>query len=84
MITPADWKPGYTERAQEFWAAYQTAHDTSALVGHTAGVDPASGRVWIGETAEDVLDQLEMEGVETPLYFIRIGFDHYFRKGGRR
>lgn len=78
------WRPEYTTRAQELWVEYQQHHDVSKHTGDTAGIDPVSGRIWIGESAEDILAQLEGEGLETPLYFVRIGFDYYFRKGGHR
>ena len=76
------WTPDHTTRARQFWDTYQKNHDLTALTGHTAGIDPENGRVWVGETAEDILAQLEAEGLRTPLYFVRIGFDHYFRRGG--
>jgi hypothetical protein len=84
MATVADWKPGYTERAQEVWAEYQRTHDVADQKGRAAGVDPVSGRVWIGDDAEDIHAQLQTEKLDIPLYFVRIGYDYYYRKGGRR
>jgi hypothetical protein len=48
------------------------------------GIDPASGRVWIGEAATDIWKQQEAEGIDVPLYYVRIGSDYYVRKGGRK
>ena len=79
-----EWTAEHTRRAEAIWDAYQREHDLSELVDQTAGIDPATGRVWLGEAAEVILDQQEDEGVEAPLLFVRIGRDHYFRKGGRR
>jgi hypothetical protein len=82
-MTAATWTPEYTARAERAWEEYQESHDLTTLHGQTAGVDPLSGRVWIGEDAEEILDRLESEGLDTPLYFVRIGHDYYFRKGRR-
>jgi hypothetical protein len=79
----ATWTPTDTQRAEQIWATYQQAHDTSALTGQTAGIDPASERVWIGESAQDVVQKMQADGVDHPLYFVRIGYDYYERKGGR-
>ena len=77
-----DWTETETKRAQDVWAVYQRKHDVSDRIGQTAGIDPASGRVWFGESAKDIVAQMEDEGVTTPLYFTRVGSDHYLRKGG--
>ena len=75
------WKPEYTERARELWRAYQRQHDLSGLRGQVAAVDPESGRVWIGESATDALDRMNADGVDTPVWFVRMGFDHYVTRG---
>ena len=78
------WKEADTIRACQFWADYQKAHDVSARHGQAVGIDPVSGRVWFGETALDVSDQARAEGIAGPLYIVRVGYDYYQRKGGRR
>ena len=69
-------------RALQVWAEYQQHHDVSGRKGQTAGIDPSTGRVWFGESIVDIVQQMESEGVFTPLYYVRVGYDHYFRKGG--
>lgn len=78
------WTESDTERALGFWAAYQRQHDVSDRIGQTAGVDPSSGRIWFGASAKAIVAQLEAEGVMAPLYFVRVGADHYLRKGKHR
>lgn len=73
-----------TDHARAIWARYEREHDLSDQQGSTAGVDPDTERVWIGDSIEDVLEQMRSEGESKPLYFIRIGSDAYFRKGGHR
>lgn len=80
----ATWTPEDTARAEQFWAAYQREHDLSGLTGQTAGIDPVSGRVWIGESIPDVVKKSAEEGITRPLLFVRIGYDYYYRKGWRR
>ena len=71
-------------RAQQIWAEYQHTHDISDLKGQAVGIDPVSGRIWFGESIVDISEQLRAEGIEIPLYFVRAGYDYYYRKGGRR
>jgi hypothetical protein len=82
--TSNHWTQADTSRAIEIWAEYQRRHDVSAMFGQTVGIDPASGRVWIGEAATDIWKQQEAEGIDVPLYYVRIGSDYYVRKGGRK
>jgi hypothetical protein len=84
MLTEKTWTPEHTKRAQEIWARYQQEHDVTGLKGQTAGIDPLSGRVWIGDSMLDVVGQLDAEGIRIPLYFVRVGFDYYWRKGGHQ
>jgi hypothetical protein len=83
-MSTALWPEAETVRARELWEAYQRDHDVSAHLGQAVGIDPASGRVWFGESAQDIVLQLDTEGIATPLYFLRVGSDYYQRKGGRR
>lgn len=79
------WSEADTARALEFWEEHQRTHDLSDRLGQVAGIDPVSGRVWFGESAKDIVRQMEdAEGQSTPFYAIRVGRDHYVRKGGRR
>ena len=77
------WKTETAERAREFWQAYQRQHDVSDLRGQVAAVDPESGRVWIGPYAIDALDKMNADGVDTPVWFVRVGYDYYVTKGRR-
>jgi hypothetical protein len=83
-MTVDDWTDADTQKARQFWAEYQRQHDVSDQIGQTAGIDPASGRIWFGASARDIVAQMDAAGVATPLYFVRIGFDHYLRKGRNR
>jgi hypothetical protein len=56
----------------------------SELQDKAAAIEPQSGRVWIGESALNLRDQMRADGVDAPVYLIRVGSDHYLRKGGRR
>lgn len=71
-------------RAQQIWAEYQKEHDVTDRKGQAAGIDPSNGRVWFGESIVDISQQREREGSEGPLFFIRVGFNYFYRKGGRR
>jgi hypothetical protein len=73
-----------TERAREIWHEYQLTHDVSAVVGQTAGIDPDSGEVFCGTDAKDIVSKLLAAGTHRPLFFVRIGSDHYIEKRGRR
>jgi hypothetical protein len=78
------WTEADTAKASEVWAEYQRQHDVSARIGQAVGIDPVSGRVWFGESAKDIVLNLEAEGIHAPLFFLRVGQDYYGRKGGRR
>ena len=83
-MSATTWNEADTARAIQFWQEYQKNHDVTNRVGETAGIDPVSGRVWFGESAQDIGDQMEAEGVTAPFYAVRVGSDFYLRKGGRR
>ncbi len=72
------------ERARELWTEYQKSHNVTDKIGQTVGIDPTTGRVWFGRRAIDIADQLDAEGIDRPLYFVRVGYDYYERKGGHR
>ena len=77
------WTEADSLKAKQIWNAYHQQHDLSQRVGQTAGIDPASGRIWFGESIQDVVAQRDAEGLQSPLFFERVGSDTYFRKGRR-
>jgi hypothetical protein len=83
-MTLADWTESDTAKAEQAWAEYQMRHDLTGLTGKTAGIDPDTRRVWIGESIQDVLSKRDADGFNSPLFFERIGSATYYRKGGRR
>jgi hypothetical protein len=82
-MTAPNGRPVDLERAKQIWAEYQKQHDVSDRVGQTAGIDPVSGRVWFGESALDIWQQKQAEGIDAPCYYVRVGKDYYLRKGKR-
>ncbi|HZT41377.1 MAG TPA: hypothetical protein VFA07_04280 [Chthonomonadaceae bacterium] len=77
------WKPEYTAQAIEIWEAYQQQHDLSSQRGKVAAIDPESKRVWIGDTGVDIAEQMKAEGVEVPVYLVRVDSNHFIQKGCR-
>lgn len=80
----ANWTQADTQRAHEIWADYIAHHNLSDRMGQTAGIDPVSGRIWFGQSAADIVKQMDAAAASVPLYFIRVGQETYLRKGGRR
>jgi len=70
--------------ARQVWEDFQREHDLSGRQGQTAGIEPASARIWFGGSIEQVIQQRDADGCEAPLYFVRVGAPAYYRKGGRR
>lgn len=70
-----------TDRARQLWEENQEQHDLTGRRGQTAGIDPVSGRIWIGESMRDVINQRNAAGIGAPLYFVRIGSPAYYRRG---
>ncbi len=83
MAAPT-WTESDTAKAEQIWSEYQERHDLSTFTGKTAGIDPNSGRVWIGESIPDVLSQRNADKCDSLLFFERIGSATYYSKGGRR
>jgi hypothetical protein len=83
-MSTSTWTPNDTQTAMRLWDEYQASHDVSDLKGRTAGIDPHTGRVWFGDSAIDIARQMDAEGQRTPLYFVRVGYDYYLRKGRRQ
>lgn len=80
----AQWTADQTARAKRIWKEYQQAHDLSDRTGQAAGIDPETGDVWFGEDALDIVRQRREKGLDSPLFFERVGSATYLRKGGRR
>jgi hypothetical protein len=78
QLTEAD-----VARAQQIWSEYQKQHDVSARVGQAAGIDPHTGQIWFGESIVDISRKRTVEGLDSPLFFVRVGFPTYYRKGTR-
>ena len=78
------WSDLDTAEAKRIWREYQETHDLSQHHGRTAGIDPASGRIWLGDSAVEAVREMRADGIERPLFFVRVGYSHYLRKGGRR
>ena len=78
------WSDADSRKAKQIWTAYQQQHDLSERVGQTAGIDPITGQIWFGESIHDIVRQRDAKGLDSPLFFERVGSDTYFRKGGRQ
>jgi hypothetical protein len=83
-MTVSNWTEADSSRAREIWSQYQQQHDLSRIVGQTAGIDPASGRIWFGDSIEDVIVKRDADDSSAPLFFMRVGSPTYYRKGGHR
>lgn len=84
MAATSTWTTADTETARRIWQEYQTTHDLSDRIGRAAGIDPKTGEVWLGESIVDIVEQRKLKGLCSPLFFERIGYPTYFRKGRRR
>jgi hypothetical protein len=83
-MTVSSWTEADSNRAQEIWSEYRQRNDVSANAGQTAGIDPVSGRIWFGDSIQEVVAQRDADGSAAPLFFIRVGAETYYRKGGHR
>lgn len=79
----SNWTEADSKRALELWSEYRQGHDVSSKSGQTAGIDPTSGSIWFGDSIQDVIAQRDAEGRSSPLFFLRVGSDTYYRKGRR-
>ena len=77
------WTEADSIKARQIWKEYQKQHDLSDQTGWTAGIDPQSGRIWFGESIQDIVEKRDTEGFSSPLFFERIGSQTYLWKGGR-
>lgn len=83
-FSPADWTEEDTRRSKRIWEEYQSRHDLSEKKGQAAGIDPKTGKVWLGESALEIVAKRDAEGLDSQLFFVRVGYPTYLRKGGRR
>jgi hypothetical protein len=83
-MTVSTWTQADSNRAQEIWSNYERHHDVSDKTGQTAGIDPASGRVWLGQSIRDVIAHRDAAASDAPLFFVRVGSATYYRKGAHR
>ena len=86
-MTFSNWKEADSAKAKKIWREYQRQHNLSDRIGQTAGIDPRSGRIWFGESIREIvflrkIGQREKEGLDSPLFFERVGSETYYRKGG--
>ena len=78
------WSDTDTAEAKRIWREYQTTHDVSQQEGRTVGIDPVSGRIWFGESSIETVGRMKADGIDRPLFLVRVGYDHYLRKRCRR
>jgi hypothetical protein len=83
-MSVSNWSEADSNRALEIWSGYQRLHHVSEKTGQTAGIDPISGRIWFGDSIQDVIVQRDADGSAIPLFFTRVGSATYYRKGGHR
>ena len=79
----AKWEESDSAKAKQIWIDYQRRHDLSARIGQTAGIDPHCGRIWFGASIRDIVAQRDAEGLDSPLFFERVGSEAYLHKGSR-
>ena len=83
-MKPSNWTEADSAKAKLIWTEYQQQHNLSDRIGQTAGIDPKNGCIWFGSSIGDIVLKRKAEGLKSPLFFERIGFETYFRKGGRQ
>ncbi len=83
-MTVSNWTAADSNRAKQIWSEYRHHHDVSEKAGQTAGIEPVSGSIWFGDSIEDVIAQRDAAGSGDPLFFVRVGSETYYRKGGHR
>ena len=77
-----NWKQTDSHKAKQIWKEYQKQHNLSDRIRQTAGIDPTSRRIWFGSSIRDIVLQRNSEGLNSPLFFQRVGSETYLRKGG--
>ena len=79
----AEWTESDSIKAKQVWIEYQRQHHLAGRIGQSAGIDPHSGRIWFGESILDIVSQRAAEGLDSPLFFERVGSDSYYKKRRR-
>ena len=79
-----NWTEADSHKVKHVWTEYQRQHDITALIGQTAGIDPKTERIWFGDSALEIVQQRLAEGLTCPIFFERVGYTSYLRKGGCR
>ncbi len=80
----SDWTQADSREAKQIWKEYQKRHNLSDRIGQTAGIDPKSKHIWFGSSISDIILQRNTEGLNSPIFFQRVGSKTYFRKRVRR
>lgn len=83
-VKHANWTEDDSHKAKRIWTEYQKQHDITDRIGQTAGIDPKTERIWFGDSALEIVQQRHIEGLTSPLFFERVGYTSYLRKGGRQ
>ena len=83
-MSVSNWTQADSDRAQGIWSEYEQQHDLSGQEGRTPGIDPATDRIWFGDSIQDVVAKRDADGSKAVLYFVRVGSPTYYRKGGHR
>jgi hypothetical protein len=76
----SNWTKADSVKAKQIWAEYQQRHNLSNRIGQTAGIDPKSGQIWFGKSIQDIVLKRDAEGLNSPLFFERVGSETYFRR----
>ena len=76
-----EWTETDSRKCKQIWAEYQKQHDMTERIGQTAGIDPQSGQVWFGDSIQEIVQQRQVKGLTSPLFFERVGYEAYFWKG---
>ena len=84
MTHTTTWTDADTAEAKKIWEHYQQEHDVSNRRGQAVGIDPQTGEVWFGKSAVDIVVERQNLGLTSLLFFERVGFRTYLRKGARR
>ena len=84
LMKPSDRTHTDSREAKQIWEEYQKQHNLSDRIGQTVGIDPMSKQIWFGTSIQDIVLQRNSEGLDSPLFFERVGSETYLRKGGHR
>lgn len=79
------WSDTDTAEAKRLRVNTQEKYDVSQRDSQTAGIDPVTGRIWFGvRPLTPLKKEMRADGIDRPPFFVRVGYAHYLRKGGRR